>query len=178
MIETLVLIKYISIPLISALIGWFTNVIAIKMLFYPRKPFLFFQGIIPKKKAEMADRIADIVSKELVNYDTITKKMSGGGNNAISKSISKLIDVPIFGDIIGEVASEYLHELGSNSELSGKTDDFIRNMVKEKIENFDLDKLEQMVYKVADKEFKIIERLGFWLGGIIGVVQVLIMIML
>jgi uncharacterized membrane protein YheB (UPF0754 family) len=43
---------YILIPLISAVIGYVTNVIAIKMTFYPLdykgiRPFFGWQGIIP-----------------------------------------------------------------------------------------------------------------------------------
>lgn len=29
------LLKYCSIPLVAGLIGWFTNMVAIKMTFYP-----------------------------------------------------------------------------------------------------------------------------------------------
>ena len=40
------------IPLISAIVGWFTNVVAIKMMFHPVEfvgipPYLGWQGVIP-----------------------------------------------------------------------------------------------------------------------------------
>jgi uncharacterized membrane protein YheB (UPF0754 family) len=179
MIDYVLIAKCVAIPLISAFIGWVTNVVAIKMLFYPRKPFMCMQGLIPKKKEELAERIADIVSTELVNYENITKKMNGaGGRNKISETITNFINIPILGDFVGEVVNEYLKEMGNDSQISQKTDMFIRNMVKEKIQNFDLDKLEDMVYKVANNEFKTIEILGFYLGGLIGIVQVLIMLMI
>ena len=57
------------IPFISAGIGWFTNFIAIKMLFYPReeKNFLLFrfQGIFPKRQEVLAGRLGKIVAEEL-----------------------------------------------------------------------------------------------------------------
>ena len=51
--------------LIGTLIGWFTNYLAIKLLFRPYKEmnFLFFkiQGLIPKRRAEISLNIADVV---------------------------------------------------------------------------------------------------------------------
>jgi len=49
------------LPFISAAIGWVTNYIAVKMLFHPREErnlILFkLQGIFPKRKAVLADRL-------------------------------------------------------------------------------------------------------------------------
>jgi len=54
---------YLAIPVTSALVGWGTNVLAIKMMFFPlepvgRPPFLGWQGIIPAKVRKMATIIA------------------------------------------------------------------------------------------------------------------------
>ena len=38
---------YILPPLIGAVIGYFTNMIAVKMLFYPRKPIYVFGHQLP-----------------------------------------------------------------------------------------------------------------------------------
>ena len=48
------LLIYLAIPITSALVGWLTNVVAIKMTFYPLnfigiKP-IGWQGIIPSKE--------------------------------------------------------------------------------------------------------------------------------
>ena len=56
MIET----KIILIPIIGAIIGLITNWIAIKMLFHPRKKIFGIQGVIPKRKKDIAKRIGDI----------------------------------------------------------------------------------------------------------------------
>ena len=31
--------KYVSIPVVAGVVGWFTNLVAIKLLFYPVEPF-------------------------------------------------------------------------------------------------------------------------------------------
>jgi uncharacterized membrane protein YheB (UPF0754 family) len=49
---------FIILPIIGALIGWITNYIAIKMLFHPRKKILGFQGIIPKRKKILSEKIS------------------------------------------------------------------------------------------------------------------------
>ena len=66
-----IIIKLFLIVGIGAMIGWITNYIAIKMLFRPYKEmnFLFFkiQGLIPKRRSEIAVSIADTVQKELIS---------------------------------------------------------------------------------------------------------------
>ena len=44
--------------LLASMVGFYTNFIAIKMLFRPRYPTVFGrQGLIPKKQTELADRL-------------------------------------------------------------------------------------------------------------------------
>ena len=50
---------YISIPVAAALVGWFTKIVAVKMIFYPIEfkgipPYLGWQGQIPSHAAKMA----------------------------------------------------------------------------------------------------------------------------
>ena len=56
------------IPFISAFIGWFTNWIAIKMLFHPREPkrflFMTIQGIFPKRQQQFAQKLGATVANE------------------------------------------------------------------------------------------------------------------
>ena len=69
----------LSIPLISAFIGWFTNWIAIKMLFHPRLPVkvlgLTFQGIFPKRQRQFAEKLGKLVSEELLSFKDIEAKI-------------------------------------------------------------------------------------------------------
>ena len=63
------------LPFIAATIGWFTNFIAVKMLFHPRKPikFLFFsfQGIFPKRQAQIAISVGKMVANDLLNAEDL-----------------------------------------------------------------------------------------------------------
>lgn len=65
-------------PLIGAAIGYVTNWIAVKMLFFPLNPVKigkftlpFTPGVIPKNKERLAQAIGNSISDNLVNADTL-----------------------------------------------------------------------------------------------------------
>jgi len=64
MIDTKILIM----PFIGAAIGLFTNWIAVKMLFHPRKKKFGIQGLIPKRKKDIAKRVGEISPMMLPKY--------------------------------------------------------------------------------------------------------------
>jgi uncharacterized membrane protein YheB (UPF0754 family) len=55
------------IPIISALIGWLTNRVAIRMLFHPQNSInilgIKIQGLVPAKQKEMAQKFGEVVRK-------------------------------------------------------------------------------------------------------------------
>lgn len=77
--------ELILIPIISAFIGWSTNVLALKMTFYPLEfigfeikgikavgwslPPLGWQGIIPSKAASMAGKATDMITTKLIDVE-------------------------------------------------------------------------------------------------------------
>ena len=67
------------LPVIAAVIGWTTNYLAIKMLFHPREPKGFlgftFHGVFPKKKAQIAEKLGELVANELFSMQDVTKKL-------------------------------------------------------------------------------------------------------
>lgn len=77
-----IIISYILPPLVGAVIGYFTNLIAVKMLFYPRKPVYLFghqlpltPGAIPKGKARLAKSAGIIVQNELFTREDISSRL-------------------------------------------------------------------------------------------------------
>lgn len=62
--------QHASIPVVAALVGWFTNWVAIEMTFRPLRawgwpPFLGWQGIIPAKAGRMAEIFVDSTMSKL-----------------------------------------------------------------------------------------------------------------
>lgn len=76
------MLEVLSGPIIGAVIGYCTNYIAVKMLFYPRKEIRigghklpFTPGAIPKGKPRLAKGIGSIVANTLLTEEDIRKKI-------------------------------------------------------------------------------------------------------
>lgn len=90
-------------PVIGSVIGYCTNSIAVKMLFYPRKEIRilghklpFTPGAIPKGKDRLAEAMGDVVGNRLITQEDIEKKLlSDDVTLAISGVISEVINVPV-----------------------------------------------------------------------------------
>ena len=54
----------------------------------------------------------------------------------------------------------------------------IKEMVEDRINAFEMEKIEDIILSIAKKELKHIERLGGILGGLIGLIQGIIVIMI
>lgn len=187
-----------TIPVISALIGWVTNYLAVKMLFHPRKKWnlLFFsvQGIFPKRQAVLAEKLGTIVAKELFSFNDIKDRFS---SSASISEINKVLDekledflenklkatMPMLSmfmnsDLKAKIKAT-LHEEFQNilpeiidnytSKLEKEID--IEDIVSKKVAAFSSEKLENILFSIMSKEFRFIEILGGVLGFIIGVVQ-------
>ncbi len=191
----------ILIPFISALIGWFTNWVAIKMLFHPKNPVtilgITFQGVFPKKQQQFAERLGQIVGNELLSFKEIEQKIANADNiQKIMPLVEEHIDhflrvklaeqMPVISMFIGNKTIEQLKAVFITelkelfpkimSNYMGKLENELdlEKIVFEKVNNFSSDKLESILNSLMQKEFKFIELLGGVLGFLIGIVQVLI----
>ena len=187
--------------LISGAIGWITNWVAIKMLFRPHKEINFglfkIQGLIPKRRAEIGSGIANIIQNELISVKDVISNID---REEFSKRLNKLIDevlnknlkkkvkekfpfLQVFftdkvakdiGNAIKSIImenQEKIFEIFSN--YAEENIDF-EVIISDRISNFSLDKLEEIITLLAKKELKHIEVIGAVLGMIIGAVQYLI----
>ena len=73
------ILRLISGPLIGAVIGYFTNMIAVKMLFFPKREIRIFglrlpftPGVIPKGRPRLASSIGEVIEKHLLTKEDIT----------------------------------------------------------------------------------------------------------
>ncbi|MGN1102553.1 MAG: DUF445 domain-containing protein, partial [Huintestinicola sp.] len=76
------ILKYIAGPLIGSAIGYFTNFIAVKMLFHPKNEVKllghtlpFTPGAIPKGKSRLAKSVGDAVGNNLITQEDIEKRL-------------------------------------------------------------------------------------------------------
>jgi len=105
--------KIILIPIIGAIIGLITNWIAVKMLFHPKNKIFGIQGLIPKRKKDLAKRlgeasteilpktidkikkirfVGDIVYSKLMDYfkQDVEKKIKSLNNDEIEKIVMQI----------------------------------------------------------------------------------------
>ena len=88
------LLKYLSGPVIGAVIGYFTNYIAVKMLFHPYKPVYigkwrlpFTPGIMPKRKSALAKAVGNAVGKNLFTSEDLKSLLMS--NDTTDKIVDK-----------------------------------------------------------------------------------------
>ncbi|QQQ85288.1 DUF445 domain-containing protein [Staphylococcus haemolyticus] len=87
---------------VGAVIGGVTNVIAIRMLFHPFKPYYIFKmripftpGLIPKRREEIATKIGQVIEEHLITESVIHQKLNEPNtreaiNDLVIKQLSKL----------------------------------------------------------------------------------------
>lgn len=197
------LITILILTIVGGLIGWITNILAIKLLFRPIKPIripiLNFEilGLIPKRKKEIAANIGEVISNELLSIDDILEQAlsNSNGENFNSYIIEKIKAIineklniipmpfrmmasPYIDEILNKEVPSALNGISADLLIKAKENVNIQAIVEEKINELDLEKLEDIIIKVAKKELKHIEILGLVLGSIIGVLQGILVIFL
>lgn len=190
-------IYWILLILIGGLIGWVTNILAIRLLFKPylpiRIPVLGFeiQGLIPRRKKEIATNVGQQIEKELVSMADILQTFGKAEqredlkiflkiylNNMILERIPGMLrramrkPVGIFvSDLLDQegdrIITEMIEHLVDDQAQKLK----LAHIVEEKINEYPMEHLEKMIVSVARKELRHIERLGGILGMMIGFFQ-------
>lgn len=193
------LLKLGILATIGAFIGWMTNVFAIKLLFRPLKPVRILgfelQGLIPKRRLEIAMSIGETVEKELVSInDIIDKFVEDLDKTEIKRMIKNKIEeiirkklppfIPmgmvmgIVDEIIEHQGDELIDEITEKMIRKATGSINISQMIEDNINAFDLEKLEKITLELASNELKHIEYLGGLIGFLIGVVQGVIILSL
>ncbi len=188
---------WITLPAIGALIGWSTNWLAVKMIFRPVRPMrvlgIRVQGLVPRRQQDLARAIGRVVGTHLVEHRDVLKALNKldfqgilGGvlDKGLGPKIQELRGLPLIGGFLTE---ERVRDL-RNSIVDGimkhretVLDEVERGLAKgldvpelveRKVAAFAVEKLEQLILEVANRELRAIVVLGGVLGLLIGFVQV------
>ena len=197
------LLKVLILAIIGGVIGYITNIIAIKLIFRPINPIKIpiinteIIGIIPKRRSEIATNIGEIIQDEFLSIDEILNKViTDEDKDKIAEyiqikiksilnekmsfapsSIKNLIQSYV-SDMIEEEIKNSIDDLSSEMINKASKRINIQQMIEDKINELDLYELEEIILKVAKNELKHIEILGFVLGFAIGIVQGIIIVIL
>ncbi|NJN28392.1 MAG: hypothetical protein HC819_21675 [Cyclobacteriaceae bacterium] len=193
-------LPYLSIPIVSALVGWITNIVALRMTFYPLRyigirPF-GWQGIIPAKAGKMASIAVELWTTKLLD---ISKQFSKIEPDKVAYAMGPAID-NLARQIIDEVMEAKLSKVWARTpqpmkerayakvseNLPGVVSEMMKEVKVNLTEMLDLrylavssltknkSLLNQMFLKCGEQEFKFIKRSGLYFGFAFGLLQMLV----
>lgn len=195
------IIRILILAIIGGLIGYITNVIAIKLIFRPINPIkipilnIEIIGMIPKRKTEIATNIAKVVEEQFISVDEITdniiteqdkqhiidyikvrvKSILSEKMTLIPSTIRNLVQNYV-SEIIEDEIREGIDELSEEMIIKTKNRINIKEIIENKINELDLYELETIILQIVKNELRHIEVLGLILGFFIGIVQGIITI--
>jgi len=181
---------------VGALIGFITNVVAVKLLFYPEKPWKIgpfkIQGLIPSRKQELALRVFNAVTSYITKED-IESLISDSLNREIFKAMLKdrivktLDSLPILKVLIGfqsldslansitevlmSIVMKYVDSIRHGVAHIISNNINLEKFIERKVNEVSSKDVESMFKKIAGKELRFIEFSGLLLGGIVGLIQ-------
>ena len=189
------------IPVFSAAVGWFTNVLAVRMMFYPTefvgvRPFLGWQGLVPANAEHLARMSTHLILTKLLSLKELFASFKG---EEFAPELNHVID-DITSQVIDEVATKRAPQMWANAGefMQNKVRDTLRQEIRTVVirilddfgdnitDILDLEKvvveavledrglMSLMFLEVGNQEFKFIERSGIWFGALFGLVQMTI----
>jgi uncharacterized membrane protein YheB (UPF0754 family) len=187
-----------SIPVMAAVIGYVTKLVAIRMMFQPLefvgyRPYLGWQGIVPRRAARMASIAVDTMTRDLISAKEVISRLD-------PELVARELAEPMrraTEDITREVMAEYQPGLWDAmpepmrrvliGRVQAETPRMVRSVLidiqhdvdsvfdlKEMvITNLVTDKalLNRIFQEAGRKEFRFIARSGIYFGGTIGLLQ-------
>lgn len=193
------------IPVISALVGWITNVVAVKMMFYPVQfiglpPYLGWQGVIPANALRLAKMSNALITEKLLSLRELFDETFDA--QAFTGRLGVVLD-DVTEQVIDEIAHKHAKPMWDNAGevMQSKIRARVRQEVLEvsraiamdmaddienilDIEKTVLDAIErnrglmgEMFYEVGRAEFKFIERSGLYFGFLLGLLQMVVWVL-
>lgn len=187
----------LAIPITSGIVGWATNFLAVKMMFYPIefigiRPIFGWQGLIPMKRREMAEIEVELVLGKLLSVQELADRLD-------PEMLTTFVDrrlKQVLRRIVNQVMEESAPTLWASLPVQGKNlvykrieadiPNVVRKMIDDLKHNIDeiLDIKELVVkllvdqpelineifLKAGEKEFPFIEKSGLYFGFLFGLV--------
>ena len=189
---------YATMPVIAALIGYVTKIVAVEMMFKPvdfvgKPPFLGWQGIIPRNAGRMATVAMDLLLNRLIDpqailaridADRLIKEMEAPLNKAVVEIGTDILSKyqPALWEMMPSRAQQLLlRQIQARApravaeimaDISGDLEQYVdvRDMA---ITNLVRDRavLNRLIREISLPEMRFIIRSGLWFGAIVGVAQ-------
>ncbi|MEZ5973279.1 MAG: DUF445 family protein [Planctomycetota bacterium] len=199
---------WILLPLLGGLIGYGTNLLAVKMIFRPIRPrrFLGFtvQGLVGRRQAEIARSIGSVVGDHLLSHKDLVAALENAdlhglldglleqrlpevlagikkGLGPLGAMLDTFLSAERLADLRGKLVAKILEDretLVAHMERALESGLKVPEIVERKVAEFPVERLEQLILQVASRELRSIEILGGVLGLLIGVLQTALLALL
>lgn len=193
-----VLYLFLTVPVITAIIGWVTNWAAVKMIFGPKEFWgigpLGWQGILYKKSHKFATNVATMSSENLISAKELLERVDPAEIEAILDDTLKQEAETLCRDAVSIVrpgawdampahvktmvlsmvrakTREIVHEIVR--DLRERADELIdlHTFVYQELSGAKVDRLADFTRRIGHKEFRFIEYSGGVFGFLIGLLQ-------
>jgi uncharacterized membrane protein YheB (UPF0754 family) len=192
---------FLTVPTITAFIGWVTNWAAVKMIFWPRAfvgvGSAGWQGIIYKQGSKFAVGVADMVTQNLITTRELVGRLDPDDigrllaadldamNPALAREAVELVQPGAWDRLPEHVRQMVLAQLKAQTpaltrtifaRLQARADDLVdlHQLVSQRLSGGEenVERLARLTRRIARNEFKFIELSGGVIGVIVGLVQI------
>lgn len=185
----------IVFPLSCGIIGWITNVLAVKMIFRPSAPLALgavrFQGVLPKHLEHFASQLAAIVVSEFVTVTSMVKAVDASQVLAsvqpeVERVVERLVNAvreAIQGPAAALLTDANVAQLRANFErqlveeipaavdaVAERAEEVVdlQDMVARTFFEMGPRRIEAIIYEVSRRELTFIELYGGLFGAMLG----------
>lgn len=188
------------IPLLTALTGWIVIRLAVKLFFRPLQPLKLmgfqWQGLLPRKKQQIADNVGKLVATEFSNFNALEMISDPQNFEKVRPLIETHIDdflrnkltvqMPMIAMFIGDktinsLKTIFIQEIETlfpqvMEKFAGniKNDLKIEQMVSSRIAGISPEKVEYLFHRNMEKDIRLASLFGAAIGLVIGMLQLII----
>ncbi|WP_324670076.1 DUF445 domain-containing protein [Geochorda subterranea] len=191
--------RLLMLPLTAALVGWVTNVVAVRLLFRPLRPIRVprtpwsIQGVIPRRQGAIATSIGRLVEERFLQPRDLLASVDGSLRvevaAALENYVSRRLDVALPAWVPAGIRSAVKRYAVDRMrrEADGALDSVVErlqqrlaselrvgSLVAARVRQLELADFEASLLGVIGSELRWIEVLGAIMGFAIGLVQMLI----
>ncbi|HXG29746.1 MAG TPA: DUF445 domain-containing protein, partial [Nevskiales bacterium] len=191
-------------PLFGAFTGWFTDWLALKMIFRPKRPTRYlglfeWQGLFLKRRREVAAEYGALIASEIVTPRNVLEAVLRGPLSdrlyaMVQKNVQRMVDeqagltrpivVMAVGSakfqamkkLIADKLMERLPETLAHAEKYAADAMDLENTLRAKMQELNEDEFEQLIRPAFQQDEWILIAVGATLGFLVGELQVFVML--
>ncbi|WP_246286416.1 DUF445 domain-containing protein [Natronomonas gomsonensis] len=189
------------LPVAGIFVGYFTNWLALKMIFQPMKPHevgpFTIQGLFIRRQAEASETYASIVAEEVINLENVARNLLNGPNaDRTRKMIAEELRDAVDGSMglaapllrfttgnrqydairedIADRGVEYAIEPMSDPEFNAERSEAIQRLMAGRMKNLPPEEFARMLRAAFKEDEWLLIGVGAALGFVAGWIQLLV----